>query len=538
MWTKASKLRVRGGLLILSTMLISAVMSLSDSSWLYKASILSLPEHAPFDGTVYPIQKVPDWVKLDSAKWESNYADLAETDLLNMPYYDPEQLKRSVEELTWGNPGHDVVRNSKITYSVPYLGNYLLDGVEGGGSHPAVDIKIPMGTPIFAIANGTVSKASNQSSGFGYHIVITHNNFPSLDNAQANTIVYSSYSHLSENLVEVGDVVTKGQQIALSGASGTATTPHLHFQIDNDQAPWHPFWPFSWQEISEAGLDFFSAINAAFGKDSAATTTINPMLYVQKYMDGAAADNVAAADSEGPEAESYVEEPATEILEEPVVEEPVIEEPPVEETVVIEPVTETPIEKIIPVVEESPVVEEANDLLFSDVPKDHPNYEAIVYLANADIIQGYDDGTFRPDQTVNRVEALKFILESTKTELKDGDLPFKDTADDEWYVPYLYTGYLKAIVNGHPDGSFKPADTVNKAEFFKILFNGMSVDINPNVEVSPYEDVAVDDWFVAYIAYAKEVGLIDSALTSVNASGGMSRGEVALAMYKLIQILE
>lgn len=523
MWTKASKLRVRGGLLILSTMLISAVMSLSDSSWLYKASIVDLPQHAPFDGTVYPIQKVPNWVKLDSAKWESSYADLAETDLVNIPFYDPEQLKRSVEELTWGNPEHDAVRNAKITYSVPYLGNYLLDGVEGGGSHPAVDIKVPMGTPVYAIANGTVSKASSQESGFGYHIVITHNNFPSLDNAQANTVVYSSYSHLSQNLVDVGDVVTKGQQIALSGASGTATTPHVHFQIDNDLAPWHPFWPFSWQEISEAGLDFFSAINAGFGKESAATTTINPLAYVQKYMDGGA--TYSDPITEGPEASSYVEEPA-------------IEEPVVEEPVVTEPVVETPIEEVAPVVEESPVVEEVNDLLFSDVPENHPHYEAIVYLANAGIIQGYDDGTFRPDQTVNRVEALKFILESTKTELKEGDLPFKDTADNEWYVPYLYTGYLKAIVNGHPDGSFKPSDTVNKAEFFKILFNGMSVDINPNVTVPPYEDVAVDDWFVAYIAYAKEVGLLDSALTSVNASGGMSRGEVAQAMYKLIQILE
>ena len=108
---------------------------------------------------------------------------------------------------------------------------------------------------------------------------------------------------------------------------------------------------------------------------------------------------------------------------------------------------------------------------------------------------------------------------------------------DAWYSGYLFTAYKREIVNG-TDGTFRPENTVNKAEFFKILFNGLSVDIDPVVTVAPYEDVATTAWFASYISYAKELGILDTQAKTINPSVGMTRGEVADAMWRLMKLVK
>jgi hypothetical protein len=613
------------GLTALGVMAVSASFALTDiDPILYMTNVLAVPEHAAFDGTVTPVAKAVDWVELSSDDWDKSYDDLSKSKIIDLPWYDPSELSMSTDDLQWGDNDDDAIRNAKISFSVPYMGNYRLDGVENAGSHLAVDIKTPEGTPVRSIANGSVIKAAEKSSGFGYHIVIQHNNVPeSLSGSKKGTL-YSSYSHLSKIDVEVGDVVDKGDWIGKSGSTGTATTPHVHFQIDNDEAPWHPFWPFTWQEAVDEGLDFFSAVNAGLGQETALKTTVNPMKYVQKYMDEDEVEEYVEVEEEEEEV-VVVEEEEEEDFEEVEAESYVEEEEEVEDEV---EVIEEEEEKEVVVVDKEMVIvvktkdtyyiggnsdftislrdqfgepfvdsfksmkvssvdgnvfakdvyitpgdfdsngdldnsfwkmKAGNDRVeitfdgdelrfdnfkilsnyesFDDVPKNHEYADAINYLVAEGVVKGYDDNTFRPEVTVNRAEALKFILESINVDLDRGEPPFYD-AKEGWYVDYLYTAYLKEIVNGNPDGTFEPGSTVNKAAFFKMLFNGMEVDINPTVTTKPYDDVPLDAWFAPYISYAKDLGIIDPDLDKIGSDAPMTRGEVADAMYKLSLELE
>lgn len=96
-------------------------------------------------------------------------------------------------------------------------------GVSGrywsSGHHTGVDFRASDGTAIFSIGDGQVFD-TGYSSAYGNYVEIYHGNS-----------IYSFYAHASRVQVSVGQKVTKGQQIMLSGHSGNVTGPHLHFEI-------------------------------------------------------------------------------------------------------------------------------------------------------------------------------------------------------------------------------------------------------------------------------------------------------------------
>ena len=85
--------------------------------------------------------------------------------------------------------------------------------------HRGVDLSVPTGTPVSAMAGGRVRFAGLQR-GFGNVVWIDHG-------AGYTTV----YAHLSEIRVRRGDPVRAGQVLGASGASGNASAPHLHFEV-------------------------------------------------------------------------------------------------------------------------------------------------------------------------------------------------------------------------------------------------------------------------------------------------------------------
>lgn len=142
---------------------------------------------------------------------------------------------------------------------------------------------------------------------------------------------------------------------------------------------------------------------------------------------------------------------------------------------------------------------------FSDVSTAHTHYSAINSLTSQDIIHGYEDGSFQPGNEVNRAEALKIILLGTgiavNGESSSGIL-FSDVSEDDWFFDYVSTAVNLGIIKGYDDSSFKPEQTVNRAEAMKmlVLAGGAKVE---NSAVSVFVDIPSASWFAPYAAYAK-----------------------------------
>jgi murein DD-endopeptidase MepM/ murein hydrolase activator NlpD len=102
-------------------------------------------------------------------------------------------------------------------------------GTRAGRQHEGIDLPAPVGTPVYAAADGQVVYAGSGIRGYGNLIVIQHEGD-----------LLTVYAHNSELLVAQGDKVRVGQRIALSGQSGHASGPHLHFEVRSGQIPVDP----------------------------------------------------------------------------------------------------------------------------------------------------------------------------------------------------------------------------------------------------------------------------------------------------------
>ena len=98
-----------------------------------------------------------------------------------------------------------------------------------GASNDGIDLAVPEGTPVRAADDGVVAYAGNELKGYGNLVLVRH----------ANGYV-TAYANASELMVKRNDPVHKGQVIAKSGQTGTATAPQLHFEVRKNSSPVDP----------------------------------------------------------------------------------------------------------------------------------------------------------------------------------------------------------------------------------------------------------------------------------------------------------
>lgn len=180
---------------------------------------------------------------------------------------------------------------------------------------------------------------------------------------------------------------------------------------------------------------------------------------------------------------------------------------------------------------------------FSDVPENHPAFNAVEFLKLAGILQGYQDGTFKPENKVNRAEALKIIVGSVA---KADDLAvfrsqtvYTDIPADAWYLSHVeYARQTMGIIDGPPKKTaFRGADSVKLAEFLKMLLLGRKVD--PAASFSDLKgtlatDVPTDAWHYPYMRYALAASMIMATEQGLLEPGkDLARGELAMILFRL-----
>ncbi len=211
---------------------------------------------------------------------------------------------------------------------------------------------------------------------------------------------------------------------------------------------------------------------------------------------------------------------------------------------------------------------------FNDLTADHPNRDAILNLQDKGCLNGYEDGSVKPENNITRAETLKLILTCTTVptiyteqefDLPDGssyiingnetslsgetsitlktpwdpstypDLEFSDIDQGGWYISVLKEGLVRQLVTGYADNTIKPLQEVKTADFFTMLHRVVPDELQSNVEegTKVANDVYGGQWFANGLSFALDRQMIakDEA-ENLNPLVDLTRGQVAQYIYE------
>jgi hypothetical protein len=132
--------------------------------------------------------------------------------------------------------------------------------------------------------------------------------------------------------------------------------------------------------------------------------------------------------------------------------------------------------------------------------------EAVEVLSAIKVLEGFEDGSFKPDQILTREQAAKIVAyamigKTAADALTTGEAPFSDVAATRWSAGYITFCVNQGILNGYGDGRFGPADTLTGFQFAKMLLTALGYGRN--------DEFVGSNWTIEVAKLAIPLGIFD-----------------------------
>lgn len=132
---------------------------------------------------------------------------------------------------------------------------------------------------------------------------------------------------------------------------------------------------------------------------------------------------------------------------------------------------------------------------FKDVSKDAYYYKAVQDLVEKGVIDGYPDGTFKPNNSVTRAEFSAFLAKILDLDTTDISNPnFKDVHTNAWYYNAVAALANQGLVGGYEDGTFQPNKQITRAEIAALLTRVCNLSADGQTTL-PFADVPANSWY-------------------------------------------
>lgn len=181
--------------------------------------------------------------------------------------------------------------------------------------------------------------------------------------------------------------------------------------------------------------------------------------------------------------------------------------------------------------------------VFPDVPAGHIFWEPVNALVNAGVLTGNPDGRFYPDRQVNRAELLKMLYKATGR-LPDVNSRgcFSDVERYSWYENFVCDASAQHFVEGYSDGTFRPSNAVNRVEALKMITQVIGIPVETIGEearqVVKFVDVSISAWYTRFLYAAYVKGILPIAGQDASRfypDWPLLRGEAAAMIFNALR---
>lgn len=178
-------------------------------------------------------------------------------------------------------------------------------------------------------------------------------------------------------------------------------------------------------------------------------------------------------------------------------------------------------------------------IAFKDVPVDHWASAFIAPLSASGVVVGFKDGTFKPDEPINRSQFASYVAKTTTQPVKREFLVFKDVAKGSAQGSIIEKAVITGFMNGYADGEFRPQQLITRTEALISAVSGLDLPIpaDPEQVLSLYEDRdKIPPWARAKIAAATQAGLVANYpnVAQLRPSQPATRADVATMFYQIL----
>lgn len=144
--------------------------------------------------------------------------------------------------------------------------------------------------------------------------------------------------------------------------------------------------------------------------------------------------------------------------------------------------------------------------VFPDVEINRWSVDEIEYMSDKDVIKGYPDGEFKPAKQLSRAEFAALISRFVGTKETNTQNPFADLEESHWAYNEIIALVKSGLVEGYEDGTFRPDNNITRAEVMtvinKLLGRKPLEDYVKSLKFNPYNDLCEDKWYYVTVLEA------------------------------------